>query len=140
MHHFDPKGVLRVIHCAAGGGGGAEAVKAVWPDVKIELQQVLIQVKISGSVPNKPEIPGNSSAHDLMTREEIGLAAMVSAKKLANQRMLGTPAIKGGGRGKESKWHYLQEKTSLEQKLGKSLPSLSEAWRIIQAKQSVLPG
>ncbi len=134
----DLSGILKIIHRADGGGGGAAKVAEIWEDVKIELEKILLRISIS-----KPIVPTENSTatdDDLMTRKQISAVSGVALQTLYNQseRFLGEPAVDPGkGRGKEQQWHYLAIKSKLEAETADSMPSLAEARQIIATKQNV---
>ncbi|MCE9608503.1 MAG: hypothetical protein K8U03_26765 [Planctomycetia bacterium] len=69
----------------------------------------------------------DAESDDLMTLYELSKLVFVSSKALRNRMILSEPAIKGGGRGRKAKWHYLKEKTAIETAYHLKLPDLSEA-------------
>jgi len=104
--------------------------------VMAQMQYEALKAQTASNIAS-PATEPQAEANDLMTREEIAILAMTSAKTLANQRVLGPPATGGGGRKKKSTWHYLLEVPALEAKFGRSMPSLTEARQILAAKQNV---
>ena len=75
-----------------------------------------------------------TSTEDLMTIDEIARLVQRRPKTLANSKVLGEPAVHGGGRSKQNRWHYLLLKAALESKFGGPLPDLSEARKILSQK------
>jgi hypothetical protein len=77
---------------------------------------------------------------DLMTLEDFAKITLKSAKTIRNKKILGKPARKGGGRGIEAAWHYLEKVPALERWLGDKLPSLVDAKSIISKMEIVQLG
>jgi len=96
-HSFDAKGVLRVVHCADGGGGGPEAVSKIWADVKIELQQVLIQVKLSVPATEPSPVGGFNISHLAQSSGQSSLEKPTQPNNEqppnAEQQWIGSPVI-----------------------------------------------
>jgi hypothetical protein len=77
-------------------------------------------------------LDGATRADDLMTLDDLAKIAGLKPKTFRNSKVLGEPAIKGGGRGKRNKWHYLDIKLNVEARHGVTLPDLVEARQILR--------
>ena len=69
----DPEGVLRVVHRARGGGGGAAKVVEIWESVKVKLQAIALVGKEPAKVRERntgrvgPIVPAPTTPAELLT-------------------------------------------------------------------------